>query len=46
MNKLLTMRGGSVEGFKELFKRAAPMPASTKAKMEMELQKVFLIGIK
>jgi predicted ABC-type ATPase len=41
MNKLLTMRGGSVEGFKELFKRAAPMPASTKAKMEMELQKIL-----
>jgi predicted kinase len=41
MNKLLTMRGGSVEGFKELFKRAAPMPASTKAKMEMELQEIL-----
>jgi hypothetical protein len=41
MNKLLTMRGGSVEGFKELFKRAAPMPASTKAKMEIELQQML-----
>ena len=39
MNDLLKMRGGSVEGFKELFKRAAPMPGSTKAKMEIELQK-------
>jgi hypothetical protein len=41
MNKLLKMRGGSVEGFRELFKRAAPMPASTKAKMEMELQEIL-----
>ena len=41
MNQLLKMRGGSVEGFKELFARSAPMPASTKAKMEMELQNML-----
>ena len=41
MNQLLKMRGGSVEGFKELFARSSPMPASTKAKMEIELQNML-----
>jgi hypothetical protein len=41
------MRGGSGGGafsFQELFKRAAPMPASTKAKMDIDLlTECFLI---
>ena len=39
MDELLVMRGG-IEGFKKRMSGPlAPMPASTKAKMEMELQK-------
>jgi hypothetical protein len=46
MNKLLTMRGGSVEGFKELFKGRLLCLHLQKLKWKWNYKKFFLINIK